>query len=230
MILRHISLIDGSIISMRIIVANCSVIYSGRGDTTMKACVRAIIIKGDGAISIHHDVGNKPLNYMAKGNVHTESRDDDGNLLWNFDARKENLSITIYEMISDNEYELPTDDEGLTRDGTEDHLQEWLSDNPEEIGEGFTLVSREFRTNAGPVDLLLKDANGKYIAVEVKRVAMLPAVDQVNRYVNALKEEEEYSNVRGIVAALDIRPKTLVLAEKRDVECVTINENWKSRR
>jgi RecB family endonuclease NucS len=214
---------------MRIIVANCSAVYTGRGDTKLNPAVRMILIKEDGAISLHCDAGNKPLNYMGKGNVFTESTSDEY-LIWSFDTTKENLTLHLYEVYSDSEHLLDLDEEGLIRDGTESHLQEWLAANPEVMGEGYTLVQREFQTGSGPVDILLKDAYGGYIAVEVKRTAMLGSVSQVKRYVDALEEMPEFENseVRGIVVALDIRPKTLILAEKRGIECVNVNDAWRA--
>lgn len=211
---------------MRIVIADCSVVYTGRGDTRMNPAVRAIIIKDDGAVSIHNDASNKPLNYMGKGNVFTEEYGED-EPIWMFDTRKENLTITMHQIISDTSFELAEEDEGLIRDGTEDQLQAWLSENPTALGGNYELVQREFQTGAGPVDLLVKDESGAFIAVEVKRVAMLTAVDQVNRYVNAIREMAGYENVRGMVAALDIRPKTELLAVKRSVECHVIDEDWK---
>lgn len=195
----------------------------------MNPAVRAIIIKSDGAVSIHKDASNKPLNYMGKPNVFAEG-EEDGVPVWTFDTRKENLTITLHRVISDTAFELPEDDEGLIRDGTEDHLQEWLSENPDALGGDYTLVQREFQTGAGPVDLLVQEPDGSYVAVEVKRVAMLTAVDQVKRYVDAISEMEGYENVRGMIASLDVRPKTQILAEKKGVHCHTIDGDWKEYR
>lgn len=214
---------------MRIVVANCSAVYTGRGDTKLKPGIRAILFKEDGAISIHNDAGNKPLNYMGKGNIFTESYED-GVLVWQFDTRKENLTILMHHVLSDTGFEMDLDDEGLIRDGTEVHLQEWLAANPEVLGEGLTLVGREYQTGDGPVDLLMRDDNGEHIAVEVKRVAMLGSVDQIGRYVNALMDDENFGYVRGMIAALDVRPKTQQLADKRGVTCITVDSAWKERK
>lgn len=213
---------------MRIIVAKCSAVYTGRGDTKLNPSVRMIMIKEDGAVSLHCDAGNKPLNYMGKGNVFTETVEDDY-LVWKFDTTKENLTLYLYEVFSDTEHYLDLDEEGLIRDGTESQLQEWIADNPYVLGEGFTLVQREFQTGSGPVDILAQDEDGHYICVEVKRTAMLGSVGQATRYVEALQEMPDFEDkqVRGMVAALDIRPKTLILANKRGVECVTVSVPWK---
>lgn len=212
---------------MRIVVASCSVIYTGRGDTTLPQGVRALIIKDDGSVSIHNDKSNKPINYMGKGNVFTETITDEEITVWHFDTRKESLQIHIHEIISDTGFELEIDDAGLIRDGTEPHLQAWLAEHPEAVGKGFTFVQREYPTGAGPVDLLMKDADGNPVAVEVKRVAMLPSVDQVRRYVEALKPLEGFENVRGILIAVDVRPNTQKLADKRGIEWVTVPSNWR---
>lgn len=206
---------------MRIVIASCSVIYTGRGDTTLAQGVRAIMIKNDGAVSIHNDLGNKPLNYMAKGNVLTETVYDD-HTVWSFDTRKESLQITLHNIISDSLFGLDLNSEGLVRDGTEPQLQAWLAANPEVLGEGYSLVQREYPTGAGPVDLLVLDAEGNPVAVEVKRVAMLSAVDQTRRYVEALKNRPGFENVRGLLVALDVRPNTVTLAEKRGLDYLVI--------
>lgn len=213
---------------MRVVAARCSAIYTGRGDTTLGPAVRALLIKSDGSVSIHNEVGNKPLNYM-KDAIMTETLNEEGNLVWTFDSRKESLSITLHEVYSDAEFPLVTEDEGLVRDGTEKQLQEWISRNPECIGEGFTFVQREFPTGNGPVDLLVRDAEGNPVVVEVKRVAMLPAVDQVRRYAEALRPTEGFENVRAIVAALDLRPRMVELAKKRNIETVELPKYWREQ-
>lgn len=210
---------------MKIIIADCSVVYTGRGDTTLGRGVRAIMIKDDGSISIHNDASNKPLNYMGKGNVLTIEEQENVKI-WSFDTRKESLQVYIHNLISENGFSLDLEDEGLVRDGTENQLQAWLAANPSVFGEGCTLVQREFPTGAGPVDILIQDKDGNYIAVEVKRVALLSSVDQINRYVTSLKEQQGFENATGLIAALDVRPNTLKLADKRGYPCFIIPANW----
>lgn len=216
---------------MRIVIADCSATYSGRGDTKLPRGIRSIIIKADSSVSIHNDNGNKPLNYM-KTAVFTKSFNKDDEEVWNFDTRRENLSITLHEILSETEYDLVEDDPGLIRDGTEDQLQEWLSNRPEIFGPEYDLVSREYPTGNGPVDLLFTDDERNLLAVEVKRVAMIGAVDQIRRYIDALKEQETHTEglnikeIRGAIAALDIRPKTVEYAQKHNIALYTITPDW----
>lgn len=206
---------------MFITIAECSVVYTGRGDTTLGPARRAVIVKDDGAVSIHSDKGNKPLNYMGAPNVLTKTVNSDGNPVWSFDTRKESLQVTFLEVFETVDFPLGDKEPGLVRDGTEDQLQAWLAERPEQFGEGYSLVQREYQTGAGPVDLLFRHEDGHMLAVEVKRVAMLGAVDQILRYLAEL--QEEYSVVRGAIAALDIRPKTMTQAVKKNVDTFVID-------
>lgn len=220
---------------MKLVVAECSAIYSGRGDTTLARGRRAIMIKGDGSVSIHNDVGNKPLNYM-KQPTFSETLNSDGERVWTFDARHESLSITLHQVVLETVMDLIGEhDPGLVRDGTEDQLQAWIAEHPEVLGEGFSLVKREYPTENGPVDLLVLDNMGLPVAVEVKRVAMLGAVDQARRYMDALKSQPynpelpfDLTRTRAMIAAVDIRPKTIALAEKRGIALRTIPSDWKT--
>lgn len=212
---------------MRTVIATCSVVYAGRGNTTLAPATRAIIIKDDGAIGIHNDVGNKPINYMGKGNVFTTAEDGEGNLVWRFDARKEYIEITIYSTIADITLPLDPGNVPLVKDGTEDELQAWLFENPEAICEGFSSVAREYPTTAGSIDLLCQNAEGRLVGVEVKRVAMLGAVDQCTRYLEALREVHPEEEVSVLLAALDVRPNTQKLADKRSIPYTIITADWR---
>lgn len=229
---------------MRVVFAECSAIYAGRGDTTLKRGLRAILIKRDGSVSIHNDSANKPMNYMKMASLE-KTFDDDGNEVWKFDARHESLAITIYEIIGEVDEELldKDSDPGGEASGTEAHLQKWLFENPSVLGEGYVAIQREFATGAGSVDLLVLSPEGKPVAVEVKRVATLGAVDQVRRYVDSMKTLENrmmidpttgkeypvnFSETTGLIAALDLRPKMLELAAKRGVPSILVPAYWRN--
>lgn len=220
---------------MRIVVADCSAVYTGRGDTVLPRGRRVLIMKEDGSVSIHNEHGNKPLNYMKKA---TFSKNEEKSV-WAFDANRESLIITIHDLIADTYFSMDEENIGLERDGTESHLQEWLSLNPTQFGENVTLVQREFNTGDGPVDILcVDDVAQELLVIEVKRVAMMPSVDQVRRYVEAILTTEPDGieaykgyRVRGIIAALDIRPKTYAMAEKRGMETHIVDRiAWEKRK
>ena len=139
------------------------------------------MVKADGCISIHADGGAyKPLNWMNAPNTLSvdESTDDDATEIWHVRSPKgEQLTITIHEVIDELDHEMGVDP-GLVKDGVEAHLQELLAANPTTIDGGLRLVRREFPTDIGPVDLLCRDADGKAVAIEVKRRGEIDGVEQ----------------------------------------------------
>jgi RecB family endonuclease NucS len=215
---------------MRIVVANCLITYEGRGSSvTDEAGVRALIIKASGAISIHGDhSGNKPLNYMSQKNDFTVEHLDNGEQVWTFANKDEQIAVHILEIVSDTAYELAGYERGITMAGTEKHLQAWLAEHTELFGEGTELISREFLTGAGAVDLFVKTADDKYVAVEVKRAASnLNYVYQAIRYSDALTASGKYGIVKPVLAAVSIKPNVAKLAEQLGVDFIEVPKNWK---
>ena len=213
---------------MRVVIAKMSVEYRGRGHTVLPPAVRALLIKADGAVSIHADFnGNSPINYMPKGNTLTESRRG-RQIIWTFSNRKgESIIVRIHRLISDQDIPLDGAEPGLTRTGTEHELQAWIAAHPDVLGDGVQIVSREYRTSdAGAVDILAITANGTHLAVEVKRTAHIGAVRQALTYRESLTRDGALGAVVGMIAAVDIRPRTAALAAEHGIECVTVPSNW----
>jgi endonuclease len=219
---------------MRIIIAECEVVYQGRGYTKLEPAVRAILIKADGAISVHADYnGNKPLNYMPAGyELIIETHGE--NEKWVFQGKKESIEILMRKIISDNLFELAEYEPGLQKENTEKDLQAFLAGEPSSILSHFMDSSlpetiREYNTKAGAVDILYLNHEQKiaYI-VEVKRIAMLGAVDQCRRYRSAFETnlDNQYSDykIHTIIAAWDIRPNTKKLAERHGIVCIEVQK------
>lgn len=213
---------------MRMVILDCHISYSGRGETTLERGERLLLWKSDGAVSIHQDAGNKPVNYMAAGSLFSETLNEDGDLVWSFETSKERLTLTIYTILDDINVAMAEDKETLQRDGTEDHVQQWIALHPHLLAEGYTEATREVNTGVGAVDIVLRGKGMPLLVVEVKRTAMLGAVSQVGRYVDAFREIYPDEEIVGCIAALDIRPKTFALASKRGFRCITLPEDWKS--
>ena len=110
--------------------------------------------------------------------------------VWEVSAAKtdDRLVIRVFETISDVSHELGVDP-GLTKDGVEAHLQELLAEQIEVLGAGYRLVRREFPTAIGPVDIMAKDAEGRSVAVEIKRVGGIDGVEQLTRYLELLDRD-----------------------------------------
>ena len=209
---------------MRLVIANCTVDYSGRLDAHLSEAVRLIMIKADGCISIHADGGAyKPLNWMNAPNSIHESTDDDDELTWLVTNEKnEKLTIKLHELISDFSQDMGIDP-GLQKDGVEAHLQELLAANVDKISDGMVLVRREYPTDIGPVDLLCRDDKGEAVAVEIKRRGEIDGVEQLSRYLDYLNRDGNLRPVSGIFAAQEIKPQARVLAEDRGIKCLLLD-------
>ncbi len=210
---------------MRLIVARCEVRYSGRLAALLPPALRLIIIKADGSVLVHADAGGyKPLNWMLPPTVIEES--EDGMVVRKRAGSSEDrLEIAITEVLSDVTHEMgsPGEDAALAKDGVEAHLQELLADQPHWCGERFRLVRREWPTDIGPVDLMCRDARERWVAVEIKRVAGIEAVEQLTRYLERIRRDPAFASCRGVLAAQAIKPQARVLAEARAIECVEVD-------
>ena len=111
----------------------------------------------------------------------------------------------------------------LQKDGVERHLQEELAATPAALGEGLTLVRREWPTEVGPVDLMCRDGDGEWVAVEIKRVATIEAVEQLMRYLDFIRVDPAKAGCRGVLAAQSIKPQAATLADSRGIRCVEVD-------
>jgi RecB family endonuclease NucS len=210
---------------MRLIVARCEVRYSGRLDALLPEALRLIVLKADGSVLVHADAGGyKPLNWMTPPTVIEESVD---RLVVRkrAGASEDRLEIAIAEVLSDVMHDMgsPDDDVTLSKDGVEAHLQELLAEQPHWCGEGLRLVRREWPTDIGPVDLMCRDSDESWVAVEIKRVAGIDAVEQLSRYLERIRLDPAFSSCRGVLAAQVIKPQARVLAGARGLACVDVD-------
>jgi endonuclease len=210
---------------VRLIVARCEVRYSGRLDALLPEALRLIVIKADGSVLVHADAGGyKPLNWMTPPTVIEEG--EDTIVVHKYAGKTEDrLTIAIAEVLSDVAHDMgsPDEDTALTKDGVEAHLQELLAEQPHWCGEGLRLVRREWPTDIGPVDLMCRDLDEAWVAVEIKRVAGIDAVEQLTRYLERISLDPAFAGCRGVLAAQAIKPQARVLAGARGIECVEVD-------
>ncbi|HKG40223.1 MAG TPA: endonuclease NucS [Conexibacter sp.] len=207
---------------MRLIVARCEVRYTGRLDALLPEALRLIMVKSDGSVMVHADHGGfKPSNWMTPPTVIEEA---DGHIVVRKHAgdTEDRLDIRIAEVLSDVTHDMG-EAAALEKDGVEAHLQELLAGQPEWCGEGFRLVRREWGTDIGPVDLMCRDEEDGWIAVEIKRVGTIDAVEQLTRYLERIRLDPAMAACRGVLAAQQIKPQARVLAESRGIACVEVD-------
>src|SRR5215210_5702135 len=157
---------------MRLLVARCEVRYTGRLNALLPEATRLLMLKSDGSVLVHADSGGyKPLNWMTPPTVIEES---DGEIVVRKRAGKteDRLEITIAE---------------VAKDGVERHLQEALAGCPGHLEAELRLVRREWMTEVGPVDLMCRDCDDGWVAVEIKRVGTIEAVEQLTRYLGFIR-------------------------------------------
>ncbi|MDQ1392417.1 MAG: endonuclease [Acidimicrobiaceae bacterium] len=204
---------------MRLVIATCSVDYQGRLTAHLPMATRLLMVKADGSVSIHgDDRAYKPLNWMSPP---CRLHEEEGRWVV-VNQRGETLTITIEAVLSDQSADLGVDP-GLSKDGVEAHLQELLAARPDVLAEGLRLVTREFPTDIGPVDLLCRDANGAAVAVEIKRRGDIDGVEQLARYLERLDLDGRLRPVRGILAAQQVKPQARVLAAARGITWVEVD-------
>jgi endonuclease len=213
---------------MRLIVARCEVSYVGRLTTVLPQAVRLLMLKADGTFMVWADGGGpnvKPLNWMTPPTV-VEFQDDAEGRLVGMTVRKQRqedrLEIVVGEVLSDIEHELDTL-ASLEKEGLERELQELLADAPGWCGEGFRLVRREWPTDIGPVDLMCRDGEDEWVAVEIKRIATIDAVEQLTRYLERIRLDPALGSCRGVLVAQRIKPQARVLAQARGIDCVEVD-------
>jgi RecB family endonuclease NucS len=200
---------------MRLVVARCEVTYTGRLTAHLAEAVRLLIFKADGSFLVHDDAGGfRPLNWMTPPTVIEQSTDA---IIVRKRKGEERLEIRILETLSDVAHDMG-ESAALQKDGVERHLQEELAAQPHALEPGLRIVRREWQTDIGPVDLMCKDEDGGSVAVEIKRIGTIEAVEQLTRYLERID-----GDCRGILAAQTIKPQARTLAEARGIACVEVD-------
>jgi endonuclease len=227
---------------MRLIVARCEVSYIGRTTTVLPEAIRLLMLKADGTFMVWADGGSpnvRPLNWMTPPTVLEEERgggvaergggvaggEPDGvleRLIVRKQRAEERLEIAISEVLADIDHEIDAV-ATLEKEGLERELQELLADAPQWCGEGFRLVRREWPTDIGPVDLMCRDIEDEWVAVEIKRIATMESVQQLTRYLERIRLDPALASCRGVLVAKWIKPQARVLAAARGIDCVEVD-------
>ena len=209
---------------VRLIIARCSVEYSGRLSARLPEALRLVMLKADGSVLVHADAGGyKPLNWMTPPTVVEEIGSPPTQIVVRKHKGDDRLEIRLAEVLSDVTHAMDEDAARLEKDGVERDLQELLADAPGSCGEGFRLVRREWPTDIGPVDLMCRDDGDGWVAVEIKRVGTIDAVEQLSRYLERIRLDPALADCCGVLAAQVVKPQARVLAEARGLAWVEVD-------
>jgi endonuclease len=209
---------------MRLVVARCEVTYTGRLNAYLPEATRLLMFKADGTVMVWSDRDGykvKPLNWMTPPSVIDEG---DGSIVVRKRAGKteDRLEIRVVEILSDANHEMD-EAAGLEKDGVERDLQEALAAQPAALGDGLRLVRREWATDIGPVDLMCRDADDGWVAVEIKRIGTIEAVEQLSRYLERIRLDPATAGCDGVLAAQRVKPQARTLAEARGLRWVEVD-------
>ena len=207
---------------MRLLVARCEVLYTGRLTARLPEAVRLLMFKADGSFLVHDDAGGyRPLNWMTPPTM-VEEEEELIVVRKRAGKSEDRLEIRIAEVLSDVTHDMG-ESAALQKDGVERHLQEELAARPEVLGAKLRLVQREWPTDIGPVDLMCRDTDDGWVAVEIKRIATIDAVEQLTRYLERIRPEPGMAGVRGVLAAQKVVKQARTLAESRGIDCVEVD-------
>ena len=207
---------------MRLIVARCEVTYSGRLNAFLPESTRLLMLKDDGSVLVHADAGGyKPLNWMTPPTV-IETSDDLVVVRKRAGRTEDRLEIRLLEVLSDVSHDMG-EAAGLEKDGVERDLQLLLADDPTHIEPSLRLVKREWPTDVGPVDLMCRDEDDEWVAVEIKRVGTIDAVEQLTRYLDCIRVDPARASCRGVLVAQQIKPQAIALADQRGIATVSVD-------
>jgi RecB family endonuclease NucS len=207
---------------VRLIVARCEVTYSGRLNAYLPESVRLLMLKADGSVLVHADAGGyRPLNWMTPPTV-IETSDDLVVVRKRAGRSEDRLEIRLVEVFSDVTHDMG-EAAALEKDGVERDLQLLLAADPEAIESGLRLVKREWPTDVGPVDLMCRDSDDGWVAVEIKRVGTIDAVEQLTRYLDCVRADPSRAACRGILAAQQLKPQAVALAAQRGIGAAEVD-------
>ena len=207
---------------MRLLVARCEVLYTGRLTARLPEAVRLLMFKADGSFLVHDDAGGfRPLNWMTPPTV-VEEQEDRIVVRKRAGKSEDQLEIRVTELLSDVTHDMG-ESAALQKDGVERHLQEELAARPAALGQSLQLVRREWPTDIGPVDLMCRNESGDWVAVEIKRVGTIDAVEQLARYLERIRADAARAACRGVLAAQQLKPQAVTLADTRGIRCVEVD-------
>jgi RecB family endonuclease NucS len=208
---------------VRLVIARCEVRYSGRLTATLPEALRLLVFKADGSVMVHSDAGGyKPQNWMTAPTTVEEHGDPLERIVVRKAKTDDRLDIGIAEVLSDVTHDMG-EASALEKEGVEAELQAALAAAPEVLDGGLRLVRREWPTDIGPVDLVCRDEEDGWVAVEVKRIATIEAVEQLTRYLERLSAEPASPAWRGMLVGQAVKPQARTLAYARGIACVEVD-------
>lgn len=101
----------------------------------------------------------------------------------------------------------------------EEHLEDWIEQDPSLIESGLTIVGRQVQTEAGPLDLLALDPQGTWVVIELKKGRLYrEALAQALDYAACIAQMPTESLRDAVFGYLSGKAKSEVLDLSKDDE------------
>lgn len=202
-----------------VLCATCVVKYIGTAESKLLPEKRTIILKPDKSLLVHSSDGVKPVNWQtSKSSIDMEIKNN--NMIIESSHKNDKLFIKCFTIHKSIHY-TPPENDTKSMVGTENDMHDAIIKTPDIIEEGLHSIEHEKKISSGSIDIYAEDVKNIPIAIEVKRrKAQLKHVDQLQRYVTNLKEDEDV--VRGILVAPDISESAHKELNKRNLEYCTL--------
>ncbi len=170
-----------------VLVASCSVSYSGRTGSQLGEGERLVLVKRDGCVLVHRALDYKPINWQPSGCIIQASIDGDHLALKAVRPNPlETLILTIDRVHFLGTFSL-RDEAEFYLHATEDDMQRAIILQPDIIEPGLTIIDFEKKVLPGFVDVYASDVEGNTVVIEIKRdSAGIPAVKQLAEYLKYL--------------------------------------------
>lgn len=206
------------------VFGRCVVEYQGRAASHLGPGDRLVVLKPDGAMLVHSDEGQQPVNWQPPGCEHEALLEDGRFVLRSLRSTPEEELVVRFERVEQVSAFNVTDPKELAISGTEEDLRERILADPALVEPGFRPLATERDTPAGAVDIYGEDADGAVVVVELKRRRVGPdAVGQLNRYVEALRRDlHADTTVRGILVAPSVTDRARRLLAERGLEFISL--------
>src|SRR5712692_9354873 len=171
-----------------VLVASCSVEYSGRTGSHLGEGERLVIVKGDGCILIHRRRDYQPVNCQPSGCI-IQAQAINGTLVLKAVRRHplESLPLVVSEVQFLGTFLLQDDAEFILH-ASEEEMQRAIILQPDIIEPGFKILDFEKKIPPGFVDVYGVDGDGNTVVIEIKKdPAGFPAIKQLLEYLKYLQ-------------------------------------------
>jgi endonuclease len=170
-----------------VMVASCSVEYSGRTGSHLGEGERLVIVKGDGCILVHRGRDYQPVNWQPSGCV-IQAQASNGTLV--VKAIRPNPLESLTLLVSEVQFLgtfLLRDNAEFILHASEEEMQRAIILQPDIIEPGFKILDYEKKVPPGFVDVYGVDREGNTLVIEIKKdPAGFPAIKQLLEYLKYL--------------------------------------------